>query len=231
MQALACIAAQDDVWFPAMSREKLLDAALRVYEAHGFRGATTRRIAEEAGVNEITIFRLFGSKAALIDEALRREAEEVPPAWVRLPDVPADPERELTAWCAARLQQVRARRELILRTMSEAGSNPAVSCCGQAEHACAVAQLREYVERLDVHGFLHLRGSRAARAEQKDAAVAMLLAAIFTDAVSRDLLPHFHLSPERRALTLYVRLFLRALGLREAAERSNAHPASSAAVS
>jgi len=52
---------------PMESRERILAAAARVYAEHGFRGATTRRIAEEAGVNEITIFRQFGSKAALID--------------------------------------------------------------------------------------------------------------------------------------------------------------------
>ena len=56
------------------TKQQLLDAAVRVYAEGGFRGATTRRIAEEAGVNEVTLFRLFGSKAALIDEAIRCRA-------------------------------------------------------------------------------------------------------------------------------------------------------------
>src|ERR1051326_2984409 len=50
-------------------REELLRAAARVYARHGYRGSTTRRIADEAGVNEVTIFRQFGSKDALIHEA------------------------------------------------------------------------------------------------------------------------------------------------------------------
>ena len=47
------------------AREQLLQAALKVYAESGTRGATTRRIAQEAGVNEVTLFRHFGSKDAL----------------------------------------------------------------------------------------------------------------------------------------------------------------------
>ena len=48
-------------------RDRILDAAKRIYAQHGFRGATTRLIAIEAGVNEVTLFRTFGSKAALFE--------------------------------------------------------------------------------------------------------------------------------------------------------------------
>ena len=53
-------------------REQLLDAAVRLYAEAGYHGATTRRIASAAGVNEITLFRHFGSKDALIREAITR---------------------------------------------------------------------------------------------------------------------------------------------------------------
>src|SRR3712207_8279628 len=55
------------------SRERILEAAARVYAQYGFRGATTRLIAQEAGVNEVTLFRLFGSKAQLFDELLQKQ--------------------------------------------------------------------------------------------------------------------------------------------------------------
>ena len=53
-----------------ISRERILEAAGRVYAKHGFRGATTRLIAMEAEVNEVTLFRTFGSKSALLDAVL-----------------------------------------------------------------------------------------------------------------------------------------------------------------
>lgn len=52
------------------ARERLIEAALAVLSDRGFRGATTRDIAERAGVSEVTLFRQFGSKAALVDAAL-----------------------------------------------------------------------------------------------------------------------------------------------------------------
>jgi AcrR family transcriptional regulator len=49
------------------ARQRLLDAAGRVFARDGLAGATTRAIAREAGVNEVTLFRLFQSKERLLD--------------------------------------------------------------------------------------------------------------------------------------------------------------------
>src|ERR671914_1594713 len=77
------------------SRERILEAAARVYAQYGFRGATTRLIAQEAGVNEVTLFRLFGSKAHLFDELLSQQlhSSTVP---LLGPEPGSDPESELT---------------------------------------------------------------------------------------------------------------------------------------
>src|SRR6186713_278986 len=50
----------------APARERLLHAALSVFSRDGLHAATTRNIAEEAGVNEVTLFRLFGTKDGLL---------------------------------------------------------------------------------------------------------------------------------------------------------------------
>lgn len=44
------------------TRERILDAALELFGAKGFVAATTREIAKKAGVNEVTVFRTFGTK-------------------------------------------------------------------------------------------------------------------------------------------------------------------------
>ncbi|MGQ9582632.1 MAG: TetR/AcrR family transcriptional regulator [Thermoplasmatota archaeon] len=54
------------------TRAKILDAALREFAAKGYAATTTRRIAERAGVNEVTIFRHFGSKRGLFLALVRR---------------------------------------------------------------------------------------------------------------------------------------------------------------
>ncbi len=55
------------------TRAKIVAAARILFERNGTRGTTTRVVAEQAGVNEATLFRHFGSKRALLD-AMREEA-------------------------------------------------------------------------------------------------------------------------------------------------------------
>lgn len=52
------------------TREKVITAALGQIGEYGYAKATTKSIAEKAGVNELTIFRLFGSKMGLMEVLL-----------------------------------------------------------------------------------------------------------------------------------------------------------------
>jgi len=48
-----------------MTEQKILDAALKLFAEKGYAGATTRIIAQEADVNELTLFRKFRTKKNL----------------------------------------------------------------------------------------------------------------------------------------------------------------------
>jgi AcrR family transcriptional regulator len=52
------------------SRQKLIQAALALFTAQGITETTTRQIAEQAGVNEVTLFRQFGNKHGLLLSAI-----------------------------------------------------------------------------------------------------------------------------------------------------------------
>lgn len=53
------------------TKEQLLKATLKLISEKGYLGATTREIALEAGVTELTLFRHFGSKERLFEELLK----------------------------------------------------------------------------------------------------------------------------------------------------------------
>ena len=192
------------------SRDRILEAAIRVYAEHGFKGATTRRIADEAGVNEITVFRHFGSKDALITEALG--ACVASPNAVDLPVVPTDPERELTAWAVAELADLREHRALIRRVISEMVERPEIVQTTSQGAISAEQRLRDYVARLHEHGFLTDVGDADEQQELDRTAVSMLMSALFADAMWRDAMPEVCAPPAGRVPTVYVRTFLRALG-------------------
>lgn len=67
------------------ARQRLLEAATRVFARDGLAGATTRAIAREAGVNEVTLFRHFGSKDRLVAEVVGRAFPEGAPGPAEIP--------------------------------------------------------------------------------------------------------------------------------------------------
>lgn len=74
-----------------VSDSQILDAALDVMAAHGYVGATTRQIAAAAGINEVTLFRRFGSKQNLLNIAVEQEATAFAAAGIEYTgDVAAD---------------------------------------------------------------------------------------------------------------------------------------------
>jgi len=54
------------------TKERLFDASLKLISEKGYLGATTREIAQEADVTELTLFRHFGSKERLFTEVLSK---------------------------------------------------------------------------------------------------------------------------------------------------------------
>jgi AcrR family transcriptional regulator len=58
-----------------ISDDQILEAALNVIVQRGYAGATTREISAAAGMNEVTLFRRFGSKEQLLRAVVEQEAE------------------------------------------------------------------------------------------------------------------------------------------------------------
>jgi len=193
-----------------MKRDEILAAAAGVFAQHGFRGSTTRRIADAAGVNEITIFRQFGSKEALIREAMQHLTQSA--GLKPLPDVPVDPEGELTAWSESFMQHLRLRSSIIRKTMGEIEERPDMSECASNVPKRASNELCLYLAALERDGWIE--GKLDARS-----AAAMLMGAIFSDAMGRDMMPEVFPDLSNAAQT-YTRLLLRAIGVEIGALKS-----------
>lgn len=59
------------------TRKKIMDVALRLFSESGYYSTPTKRIAQEAGVNELTLFRHFGSKEHLFQETTEKYVEAI----------------------------------------------------------------------------------------------------------------------------------------------------------
>ena len=59
------------------TERKILSAALNLFAEKGYAGATTRVIAEKAGVSELTLFRKFKTKRNLFDTLITQNLEKM----------------------------------------------------------------------------------------------------------------------------------------------------------
>jgi len=186
------------------TRTAILQAAVQVFSQHGFRGSTTRRIADAAEVNEVTIFRYFGSKEALLQEAIN--ASDSRSNIVPLPHDPVDPERELSDWAAAVVAHLKGRRGVIRKCMGEIEERPELTARAADFPTRATHELCEYFDRLRELRFTE-------DAFDPTVASSMFIASLFHDAMGREMMPDIFPKPEDTAPASYARMVLRAIGV------------------
>jgi AcrR family transcriptional regulator len=184
------------------AREQLLHAAMKVYSTSGVRGATTKKIAQEAGVNEVTLFRHFGSKDALMQEALRWKAQALFTS--TLPAEPVDPFAELLAFSQHHYDALSKHRDLIRVSMGEFAEHPEATQLACREAAAMDAALRSYLERMRAKGW-------ASGDWQPELAASMLLGMLFSDVMGRDCMPQCYPFSPTEGIRQYVTLFLKAI--------------------
>jgi AcrR family transcriptional regulator len=198
-------------------REKIIDAAMTAYAETGFQGATTRRVAEIAGVNEVTIFRHFGSKATLMDEAIFRRVALLKQVHPPLPEVPRDPMQELSVWCETFLTQLHGSRSLLRKAMGAADERLHEMVNAYEPARCADRELQDYVGSMRRGGWI---GADVLASPDVDelltAAQTMLIGALWGDAMVREMHDDPDLwVPRERASHRYVQMFLRSLGVHD----------------
>ena len=105
----------------------LIRSALQLFITQGISGTTTRQIAEAAEVNEVTLFRHFGSKHGLLLGVLEESTafQSLGQALIRQPPSSASTEQafqEYASYCLHALEQV---PDLIRSLVGEANQYPA----------------------------------------------------------------------------------------------------------
>lgn len=186
--------------------ERILAATAQVYAESGFRGTTTRRVAQEAGVNEITLFRQFGTKEALVKAALSRSYEEPVPVVL---SEPVDPPEELYAWAISTYRHWFDGRHLISRVLGDLVEHPELAPDICEEPGCKHEMVSVYLGRMHQLGL--------ATAEfTPDAAAGMLMGAIFSHAIWREHFATPDLPSPEIIMREYVKLVLAAVGYRPA---------------
>jgi AcrR family transcriptional regulator len=189
---------------PLATRERILFAALDAFAHAGYRGATTRVISRAAGVSEITLFRLFGSKAELFAELVRRIDDLLATPTV-LPDLPRDPHAELSAWVndfAARFERI---APVVRVAVAEHESHPELTDAVATQGRRALRDVGAYFERLKRAGMIDAKADPAVAAR-------LLTGAVYAWATAHSLLPETSNEERSRIVSSFCAIVLRGVG-------------------
>ncbi|HEX6052842.1 MAG TPA: TetR/AcrR family transcriptional regulator [Gemmatimonadaceae bacterium] len=191
---------------PVATRERILFAALDAFAHAGYRGATTRVIARAAGVTEITLFRLFGSKAELFEELVRR-IDELLVTPTTLPKVPRDPHAELLAWLydfAGRFERI---APVVRVAVAEHESHPKLTEAALTQGRRALRDVTAYLARLKSAGLIDATADTAVAAR-------LLVGAVYAWATAHSLVPETSDEERSRVVSGFCAITLAGLGLR-----------------
>jgi AcrR family transcriptional regulator len=186
---------------PEETRERILTAARDVIGRKGRRGATTREIADVAGVNEATLFRHFGTKEALLLACAQHFC-----GYVQLQDVAAHLhgplEEDLLTLGRLMFARFEANRDMIRWSMAEEEYDKDVFATTAWRPQLAIlAILADFMAQRITAG--ELRGDAQQLA-------LVFLGLVFMHALARKKFPdsELHVSDPDAALRLYIDVFL-----------------------
>jgi AcrR family transcriptional regulator len=108
------------------TQEAILDAAYRLFSQKGFGTTTTREIAEQAGVNELTLFRHFQNKYNLLSQVVIQYATLAKLEMMFKETEKLSFEEGFHYFARALLQQFEEKYPMIRLMIIEASSNPDV---------------------------------------------------------------------------------------------------------
>ena len=112
---------------PDDASERILAAAQELFGERGYRGTTTRAIAERAEVNEVTVFRVFGTKQGLLRSLGESWARETAGFAIRDTPDPRNTRARLQTMANLEVEQAEALGPLALRLAIEASAEPELS--------------------------------------------------------------------------------------------------------
>lgn len=134
------------------TRTALMRSGLELLAEKGYKGATTREIAARAGVSEVTLFRQFGSKEALLHEAVQKLH---PPVEQVLPQPTRNPEADLLYLTERYVQMLEANQGLLVRLLPELARHPELRGeTGPLGLRKAMSEVFEYIAKLQQQGLL-----------------------------------------------------------------------------
>jgi AcrR family transcriptional regulator len=149
------------------TRERVLDAAAKLFEERGFTGASVAAIAAEAGVSEETVYARFTNKRTLLGDLVSRAVRGDDPRPVPEQEGPravlaaTDQHEQLRIFAADIVLRLERAAPLVAIVAGASRSEPELAELISRLHADRLRNLRVLVDALAANGPLRLGADEA----------------------------------------------------------------------
>ena len=149
------------------TRDRVLDAAARLFDERGWEGASIAAIAEEAGVSAETVYARFGNKRTLLGELFRRAVRGHDPRPVPEQEGPravvaaTDSHEQLRLFAGDIVLRLERAAPLVTVVGGASRSEPELAELLARLHADRLKNLRVLVDALAASAPLRLRNDEA----------------------------------------------------------------------
>jgi len=188
---------------PEDTRQRILTAAMQLFGQVGYAQATTHAIARAAGVNEVTLFRLFGSKKLLLGACIAaRNATGFSASFET--DLTGDYPQDILHMAHLQIQDTRANQDVLRLLLCDARTIPELRQALLAGGRANLARLVAYFQRQIDHGVIRSDLPAEALASAFDSlfSTTVLFENLFQDSLAPQL-------PAEQAIQPLVDLFVR----------------------
>ncbi len=135
-------------------RERILEASFRLFSQRGYKGTTTRAIAEEAQVNELTIFRNFGTKSGLFISMIDEQIDISVSMINKMPEPSGDLIGDLTIIGLTLLSEMRPRLTVLKLVLTESGNFPDIWANVSNAPTQFICSLNDYFQKCKDRNFV-----------------------------------------------------------------------------
>lgn len=127
-------------------RARILQAAIDLVGEYGYKGTTTRMIAERAGVNEVTLFRKFGSKFELFESAVKYLQSQISGMIQhRKIELTGNLEIDLKSLSLSLIEFLTANKEAVLTVLFEARREQFLHDAGESMISFIIGFMNEFL--------------------------------------------------------------------------------------
>jgi AcrR family transcriptional regulator len=135
------------------TKRRMIQAAIAIFSERGYEKATTRELAERAGVSEGLIYRHFGGKRELLFASLEIERESGPAPFAALP-ASATLEQHLASMLKSGMSRMMEHRDFMRVCMSLAAIDAELGKLMVTLEQQAVVNLVNHLETLREQGLI-----------------------------------------------------------------------------